>query len=119
MQDVDYLIEEFKSAFYSCRYNDLSSIYTQLREAGKSDSKIKRRLDFAEYRRFKSEEEYLEVCLSYLDSSEWSVVSDSNGIKVESRGGGNEFYTRCTVNINASLFKVISVLSEPDLVTTW
>ncbi|OMJ86739.1 hypothetical protein SteCoe_11675 [Stentor coeruleus] len=119
MQDVDYLIEEFKSAFYSCRYNDLCSIYTQLREAGKNDSKLKRLLDFAEYRRFKSEEEFLEVCLNYLDSSEWSVVSDSNGIKVESRGGGNEFYTRCTVNINSSLFKVISVLSEPDLVTTW
>ena len=119
MGSIEHQIEEFKHAFYACQFSEMCSLHKLFLDAIEENPKTLRKLDFPEYSRFKDELEYTELCISFLDSADWSVVSDSNGIRVESRGGGNEFYTRCFVDIDSSLFKVLSVLSEPDLVTTW
>lgn len=119
MSTIEDLIEEFKRAFYECHYSELCDIHKTFLSLVEETPKLSRKLDFMEYSRFKSELEYADLCFSYIDSPNWEVVSDSKGIRVESRGGGNEFYTRCTVDINSSLFRVLCVLSEPDLVTTW
>ena len=119
MVAIDELIEEFKQSFYACKNDDLLRIHNIFEEESVKNPKLLRKLDFAEYLRFKDEMEYFDLCWHYLEMEDWSTVTESDEIKVESRGSGNEFFTKCTITIHQSILKVLAVLSEIDLITTW
>lgn len=119
MADLAELIEQFKKAFYACESGELLRIHLIFEEKAAKTPKILRKLDFTEYIRFKSEMEYFDLCWHYLELEDWNTVTESNDIKVESRGSGNEFFTKCTITIHQSIFKVLAVLSEIDLISTW
>ena len=119
MVAIDELIEEFKRAFFGCKSEDLLRIHKIFEEESEKSPKLLRKLDFTEYIRFKSEMEYFDLCWHYLEMEDWNTVTESDEIKVESRGSGNEFFTRCTITIHQSIFKVLAVLSEIDLITSW
>ena len=113
------LAEEFKAAFYECSYSDLISIHEKIQTCIRETPKLRRKFDFMEYNRFKSEQDFMDDCFLLLNSPNWVLVSDSNGIKIESQGGGNNFFTRSSVEIPVSMFEVLAVISEADLAPTW
>jgi hypothetical protein len=116
---TENLIEEFKTAFYNCQHGELLSIHLKIQAAIEETPKLRRKFDFMEYNRFRSEEEYIDDCFALLNSPNWVLVSESNGIKIESQGGGNNFFTRSSVDIPVSMFEVLSVISEADLAPSW
>jgi hypothetical protein len=119
MSNLLKLAEEFKEALYSDNFSLLDSAYISLKNALDKDSKLLDSLDCPEYFYYQDDLNYMSCCLSEVDSSAWNIVKQKNNITVETRGGGNEFYTRNTVLVNADLAHAIAVLSEIDLVPTW
>lgn len=119
MEDIDQLIQDFKKSFQACNNPDLLKLHSQFESLTQQNPKLKRKLDFAEYNRFKSELAYLSTVLEFLEATDWNIVTESDGIKVQARGSGNEFFTKCEVTVNQNIFKTLSVLSAVDLVTTW
>jgi hypothetical protein len=119
MAEIGTLINNFKEAFYSCNNDELLRIHNLFTELVESKQVKRRFLDFSEYIRFKSEIEYFDLCYHYMEIEDWVVVTESNNIKVESRGAGNEFFTKSTVIVKQNLFKALAVLSAADLVSEW
>lgn len=119
MDDVDRLIQDFKNSFQACNNPNLLKLHLQFESLTQQTPKLKRKLDFPEYNRFKSELAYLSTVCSFIEATDWHIVTESNGIKVQARGSGNEFFTKCEVTVNQDIFKTLSVLSAVDLVPTW
>lgn len=119
MSNIKKLLEDFKDAIYSDNYPETSRIHLEVQNAIIKDPKILEELHCAEYSSFIKEQNYMSLCLNYIQSEDWKLVKRKNDITVESRGSGNEFFTRCTVLIDADIVPALSVLSEIDLVTSW
>jgi hypothetical protein len=119
MSNIKKLLEDFKDALYSDNYPETSRIHLEVQNAIIKDPKILEELHCVEYSSFIKEQNYMSLCLNYIQSEDWKLVKRKNDITVESRGSGNEFFTRCTVLIDADIVSALSVLSEIDLVTSW
>ena len=119
MAGIQDLINSFKRAFHSCDNDSMHRIHSEFLEQIQVKAKIKRSLDFPEYIRYKSELEYFNLIWDYLEAEDWYLVTQSNDIKVQSRGSGNEFFTKCEVIVHQDLFKTLAVLTQIDLVTSW
>ena len=119
MEGIEQLVSDFKKAFHSCDNDTMFKIHSEFLSRVQEKPKVKRSLDFPEYIRYKSELEYFDVVWDYMEADDWTIVTESNEIKVQARGSGSEFFTKCEVIIHRDLFKTLAVLSAVDLVTSW
>lgn len=121
MSKLEQLIESFNAAFYSDDFGSQVEIYRSISEI--IDKNTEASVGFqesVEFKRFKLDMEHFEKCGELLNSDDdWSVVRENDNIKVEKSGGGADFMTRCTANIEKDIFSTFAVLSEIDLVPTW
>jgi hypothetical protein len=119
MSDLDSLIFSFKEAFYNSNNEELLRINSLFLTRISSNPKLQRKLSFPEYLRFKSEVDLFDECWRFMDLRDWTLVSDTNNIKLEALGDGTSFFTKSTVVVNQGFFPVLCVLSALDLVPKW
>lgn len=76
--------------------------------------------EVSEFRQVKQEAEDIKLALDMVsDLDSWDLVDDANGIQTYSKGSGNEFLARGEITISTSIFPILALFSEVDLVPTW
>jgi len=114
MVEETSLLENFKSAFYSDDFQKELELHKLVQTDNIQEVKNSK-----EYLKFLENIHDYEECKSLLSSSNFNLVTESEDIKIESMGSGNEFYTRSTVLVPSGLFETLVVLYETDLLSTW
>jgi len=106
------LSEEFSKAFYEDDFSLMQKLYGEIFALGLHPNTL-------EYLKFEQDSKVYNEVLELLFSSEWDLVSDANDIKVETCNSGADFYTKASLVVPTGILKVLAVMSEVDLLTSW
>ena len=118
MSSIPDLLTEFNAAFYSDDFPAQFKIHQDIKKIADHKQEIRSKAPL-EYLKFKDDLKLVRQVMGLIRTPDWSVVRQSETIKIESRGGGSNFITKSTILLDSNVFQVLSVLSEADLVTLW
>lgn len=118
MAEIEPLISTFKGAFYACDNVELERIYKNIKNLSKSNPKADILLDFMEYKRYKYERQIFQMCMDFLESPGWTLITEKNRIRVEYKGE-DKICIRSSMLVKQNMLKVLSVLSAADLAQEW
>lgn len=118
MDSLEKLLNEFTDAFYQDNMPLMAKIH-QLIQSSPAYIADLPKFPSLEYSQYLSDVDLVARSFAFIKGKDWRVVRESPNIRVESRGGGSEFFTKSTVKVEVNIFQVLAVLSEADLVTTW
>jgi hypothetical protein len=118
MAEIEPLISTFKGAFYACDNVELERIYKNIKNLSKSNPKAAILLDFMEYKRYRYERQIFQMCMEFLESPGWTLITEKNRIRVEYKGE-DKICIRSSMLVKQNMLKVLSVLSAADLAQEW
>ena len=118
MDSLEKLLNVFTDGFYNDNLPLLSKIHQEIQSNPSHLSELSK-FSCPEYSKHLSDIKDVQTCMELIQSPIWVAVRESADVRIDSRGGGSDFFTKATVRIQSNIFQVLAVLSEADLITTW
>ena len=110
--ELDELFSEFKEAFYGDDFDKQLMLHESIQKFSSKKSTL-------EYDKFLEDIEYFDECIELLHSKDWSLVGETEEVRIESKPTPDNFCTRTSLFVNANIFSVLCVLSEIELIPSW